>query len=84
MASAAIFLTFLLEYLTWTPVGFSFVEGVQGRYFLPVAMVLPLALPGFRNSAVSFLCAPLSLTLRAFPTLSVAIAITAVVRRYYL
>jgi uncharacterized membrane protein len=26
-------------YLTWTPVGRSVVEGVQGRYFLPVAVV---------------------------------------------
>lgn len=30
-----------LEYITWTPVGSELVEGVQGRYFLPI---LPLAL----------------------------------------
>lgn len=30
-------------YLTWTPVGAKVVEGVQGRYFLPIA-ILPLLL----------------------------------------
>lgn len=39
--------TFAAEYLTWTPVGKPVIEGVQGRYFLPFATVLALAVPGF-------------------------------------
>jgi hypothetical protein len=33
------------EYLTWTPVGQDFVEGTQGRYFLPYLVGLPLIIP---------------------------------------
>jgi uncharacterized membrane protein len=32
-------------YLTWTPVGQKFIEGVQGRYFLPLIVGLPLIIP---------------------------------------
>ncbi|PXW23663.1 DUF2142 domain-containing protein [Paraburkholderia caballeronis] len=34
-------------YLTWTPVGQRVVEGVQGRYFLPLFPLLGLLLPAF-------------------------------------
>ena len=33
----------LALYITWTPVGALEVEGVQGRYFLPVLFLLALA-----------------------------------------
>ncbi len=39
-------------YLTWTPVGGSIVEGVQGRYFIPLA---PMLLLVFSNNEVSAL-----------------------------
>ncbi len=39
--------TFGAEYLAWTPVGKPVIDGVQGRYFLPFAAVLALAVPGF-------------------------------------
>lgn len=35
-----------LLYVWWTPVGGRFVEGVQGRYFLPLLALLPLAAAG--------------------------------------
>jgi len=38
---------FLGLYLTWTSVGASIVEGVQGRYFLPLLGFLPLLLPAW-------------------------------------
>lgn len=38
-------------YLTWTPVGLNFVEGVQGRYFLPYLVGLPLVIPFLTRSA---------------------------------
>ncbi len=40
---AALAVTFIL-YLTWTPPGASTVMGVQGRYFLPMLLTVPLVL----------------------------------------
>jgi len=34
-------------YLSWTPVGAGYVDGIQGRYFLPAATLLAVALPAF-------------------------------------
>jgi len=41
--------TLLIMLLSWTPLGSPVVEGVQGRYFLPV---LPLILVAFRNKKI--------------------------------
>ncbi len=32
----------IIEYLTWTPVGANYVDGIQGRYFLPLLFMVPL------------------------------------------
>ncbi len=41
----AIYLAINLSmYLTWTPVGSSLIEGVQGRYFIGILPLIPLAL----------------------------------------
>ncbi|GBR04806.1 DUF2142 domain-containing protein [Acetobacter oeni] len=44
LPAGAVALIFLLEYLTFTPVGEAFIVGVQGRYFLPLLpfLLLPL------------------------------------------
>lgn len=31
---------FLIEYITWTPVGNDIIRGVQGRYFIPIALLI--------------------------------------------
>jgi hypothetical protein len=36
---AALLLLSLSQYVTWTPLGASFIDGLQGRYFLPLAPV---------------------------------------------
>lgn len=56
-AVASIWCTFLLQYLSWTRVGESLVEGVQGRYFIPIAaLALPVAtLPILRVPADALL-----------------------------
>ncbi len=41
----------LLQYLTWTEVGHATVDGVQGRYLLPVLAILVPALPALRLPA---------------------------------
>jgi hypothetical protein len=39
ITGAVLLLLSLSQYVTWTPVGAGFVDGLQGRYFLPVAPV---------------------------------------------
>ena len=39
-AGVSIFATFLYDYLIWTPVGADYVKGVQGRYFIPAALMI--------------------------------------------
>lgn len=52
MAAAFCFVgLILLQYLTWTDVGHATVDGVQGRYLLPVLAILVPALPALRLSA---------------------------------
>jgi uncharacterized membrane protein len=36
---------FAVQYLDWTPAGADHIEGIFGRYFLPLALALGLALP---------------------------------------
>ncbi len=75
----AVVAVFVLQYLSWSPVGGPMVDGVQGRYFLPVAPFLLLLLPGSRARrpgwAVVALC--------CFPALSIAVTLRAIVFRYY-
>jgi hypothetical protein len=39
-------LIFVALYLTWTPVGMDRVDGIQGRYFIPLLPVLLFVVPG--------------------------------------
>jgi hypothetical protein len=41
----SMFLILVVEYLTWAPVGSPWMEGVQGRYFLPLLPLLGRAVP---------------------------------------
>lgn len=76
----------LLQYLTWTEVGHATVDGVQGRYLLPLLAILVPALPALRlpapadGVARALLSAPAAaaglLGLGALPVL--------IVLRYYL
>ena len=33
--------TFLIQYLSWTPVGYGTILGVQARYFIPILILIP-------------------------------------------
>ncbi len=76
-------------YLTWTPIGGPIVHGVQGRYFLPLAMMLclmvegerPLAPQGRARDGVSTL---LTGAVLAFPLLTLLLVQHIVIVRYYL
>lgn len=71
------------ELLTWTPLGRTVVQGVQGRYFLPLAPFLALVLP-FRPRLVQRLQSVVfaSMPLLLLPTL-LASGFT-LLRRYYI
>lgn len=43
-AAASVLAVFAAEYIFWTPVGKLVIEGVQGRYFIPVALLAALPL----------------------------------------
>lgn len=84
LLAAAALAVFVLQYLSWSPVGASYVEGVQGRYFLPVAVFLPLVLPHLRRPLPARAVAAGRLVLGFAPCLSIAVTIRAIVLRYYL
>ncbi len=67
------------QYLSWTPIGGLAVEGVQGRYFLPVAALLVIALPGWRGTLPRMT----SVWVGIFPLLSIAVTLRAILIRYY-
>ncbi len=73
---------FLLQYLTWTPVGAPTVLGVLGRYFLPLAAMLPIAFikrPTSNWQLPAYVLVPLFV----FPVISIAVTLRHLVFRYY-
>lgn len=48
LLAANIWLLLVMFYLNWTNVGLDFVDGVQGRYFLPLLPFLLFAIPSLR------------------------------------
>jgi hypothetical protein len=60
----SVLLIYLTLYMTWTPVGAVLIEGVQGRYFLPLLPILILAMPRFhsllRLPRVVWVCLPVA------------------------
>lgn len=75
---------FAIQYLTWTPVGSRVVEGVQGRYFLPLAMLAIIAAPGVGRRRLAGLRLALLGCVAVFPILSLAVVMRVLVLRYYL
>ena len=71
-------------YLTWSPVGGPVVNGVQGRYFLPLAMLLAAAAPMLGTDRLAPLRRLLVLAVALFPAYSLGTALSAVIARFYL
>ncbi|GAC1346226.1 MAG: DUF2142 domain-containing protein [Acetobacteraceae bacterium] len=74
-------LVFLVQYLTWTAVGKTVVDGVQGRYFLPLAMVLSGIAGGWPRHRLG---RGLSALVVVFPVVAIGVTIRALIVRYYL
>jgi len=76
---------FAIQYLTWTKVGAPIIDGVQGRYFLPLATLSVGLLPSSGRPAVR---TPGALRLAMipvglFPALTIIIVNHALIWRYY-
>ncbi len=68
----------LAQYMTWTVVGSPVVDGIQGRYFLPPALLLGM-LSRAQAKMSYWLTAPVLL----FPLAGIAVSVHAVILRYY-
>lgn len=80
--AATVFLIYLSQYLIWTPVGASVVDGPQGRYFIPAA---PLFFFLFYNHRVSFKISEkgFRMGLIYFSVFALLSSLVAVIARYY-
>jgi hypothetical protein len=89
---------FAAQYLTWTVPGKSTVDGVHGRYFLPIALAGAALLPALGGRSLALGGRSLALGGRltawphrallvlvaAFPLVTLTVVMRAVVLRYYL
>jgi hypothetical protein len=79
----AVALVFALQYLSWTAPGSDLVDGVQGRYFIPVAVVFALAMPSWRGLGAR--ARPFALVgLASLGVVTPVVVVHALVMRYYL
>jgi uncharacterized membrane protein len=74
---------FAIQYLTWTVPGDLIVSGVQGRYFLPLAMVAGTALPSLGGRRWQRLHDVLVLAVITFPVITLGVVMRAIMLRYY-
>lgn len=71
-------------YVSWTAPGAPLIEGVQGRYFLPLALIGVAVLPAFVAPRLRKLRAAMLVVVVAFPIFSLVTTVWAVIDRYYL
>jgi uncharacterized membrane protein len=83
---ACVALMFLIQYITWNAVGRAIIEGVQGRYFLPLAVMAAMILPALPAAPRPWepVRGAMLAGLMLFPAVSIGVVIRAVVLRYYL
>lgn len=73
----------LFQYMSWTAVGAPVIEGIQGRYFLPPALLSGIFLES-SSPAITRLSSWLAIPVFIFPTVSIAVVMHALITRYYL
>ena len=72
----------LVQYLTWTPTGAPVIEGLQGRYFIPPALMLAALVRA--SPVASGWSAILCRLVLLFPALGLPVLMHALLQRYYL
>jgi len=73
---------FAVQYLDWTPAGADHVDGIFGRYFLPPALALGLALPAWCYA--SRLTVPAYLAIALFAVATPAIMVHHIAMHFYI
>lgn len=81
LASAAAL--FAALYVSWTPVGNFIVDGVQGRYFIPLAFFVPALLATGPRPLLGRSGGAAKIVIARFPILTIPVLITSIVMRYY-
>jgi uncharacterized membrane protein len=71
----------VIQYLTWTVPGAPVVDGLQGRYFLPPALMLVTLLP--KTERVVSRRDMVRAAVVLFPVISVAATVYTLLLRYY-
>jgi uncharacterized membrane protein len=79
--AAGVFGILLALYVSWTPLGWNYIEGPQGRYFLPLALLLCAGLPAIGSGPA--LRGGLTCIVAAAPLVTLAVVPWAVIARYY-
>ena len=75
----------LVEYVAWTKPDMEIIQGMQGRYLIPLALFAAAALPALgRRPGAQRIARALFWLLWLFPPISIAVTIFTVIRRYYL
>ena len=69
-------------YMTWTPVGLATIDGMQGRYILPVLPLLAWAVPEY-GSRLERMLAPTWYPVLLFPLITMAVTPVIIMERYY-
>lgn len=81
--TVATLLIFVIQYVTWTPPGETLIEGVQGRYLIPLVAALTIAVPAIPR--VGTVVRPLAVTmLYVFGAITPFVTVQALVVRFYL
>jgi len=73
--------TFILMYISWTPVGKDLIEGVQGRYFIPIA---PLFFLLFYNTRIKINKKGINWGIILFTIISLSISLYVIIKRFYI
>jgi uncharacterized membrane protein len=72
---------FVLEYITWTQVGNGIIEGVQGRYFIPIAPLLFLL---FYNDKIKINKKEFYWVIIMFLIITLLISLKIIIERFYI
>ncbi len=81
---ATVFAIFDLQYLSWTKVGQTLIDGVQGRYALPLLALLAISLPVIRIRGATAIRAILALPTVAIAGFGIVYLPQLVLSTYYL
>ena len=81
-AAAGLILLLGTLYVMWTAPGMISIPGVQGRYFIPLAMLIAAAIPAAKTR-LAVLLARRPLVVGAFLPISIFVTTVAIIQRYY-